>query len=62
MNKKCRYHRKSVIMNEHYVMSSVTVFLWCLRDNWSNLRFHLISVINIYYIINKLIILVYDQH
>jgi hypothetical protein len=42
--------------------SSITVFLGCLRGNWRYLRFPLISVVNFYYVINKLIILASDSH
>jgi hypothetical protein len=37
-------------------------FLKYLRGNWRKLKFHLISAINFYYIINKLIILIPDLH
>jgi hypothetical protein len=40
------------------IKSSATVFLEYLRGNWRYLRFSLISVIDFYYVINKLIILV----
>jgi hypothetical protein len=33
-----------------------------LRDNWKNLRLYLISDVIFYYIINKLIILVYESY
>jgi hypothetical protein len=42
--------------------NSATVFLGYLGGTWRNLRFHLISVINFYYVINKLIILVPGPH
>jgi hypothetical protein len=38
------------------------VFLVYLRGNWRYLIFLLISVINFYYVINKLIILVSGPH
>jgi hypothetical protein len=37
------------------LMSSATVFLGYQRCNWRNLRFPLISAVNFYYVINKLI-------
>jgi hypothetical protein len=42
--------------------SFATIFLGYLRGTWRNLMFHLISVINFYYVINKLIILLSDSH
>jgi hypothetical protein len=42
--------------------SSATVFLGYLRGNWRYLRFSLISAVDFYYIINKLIILVPDPY
>jgi hypothetical protein len=41
-------------------MSSATVFLGYLRGNWRYLRFSLISAVDFYYVINKLIMLVPD--
>jgi hypothetical protein len=43
-----------------YNKSSITVFLMYLGGTY--LRFHLISAINFYYVINKLIILIYNTH
>jgi hypothetical protein len=43
-------------------LSSVTVFLEYLRGTWSYLRSLLISAVDFYYVINKLIILVLDPH
>jgi hypothetical protein len=42
--------------------SSATVFLVYLTGIWKYLRFSLISAVDFYYIINKLIILVPDPH
>jgi hypothetical protein len=54
-------------MNHHskralQLMSSATVFLWYLGGTWRNLRFPLILIVNFYYIINKLIILIHVSH
>jgi hypothetical protein len=42
--------------------SSATVLVGYLEGTWRNLRFPLILVVNFYYIINKLIILVSGPH
>jgi hypothetical protein len=38
------------------------MFLWYPRGTSKNLKFLLISIVNVYYDINKLIILVSDPH
>jgi hypothetical protein len=43
-----------------YNKSSITVFLMYLGGTY--LMFHLIPAINFYYVINKLIILIYSTH
>jgi hypothetical protein len=43
-------------------MSSATMFLGYLRGTWRYLKFSLISVVDFYYVINKLIILILDAH
>jgi hypothetical protein len=53
---------KDYAMNIAYYMSCATVFLGYLRCVWRNIMFLLISAINFYYVINKLIILVPNSH
>jgi hypothetical protein len=43
-------------------MSSATVFLGYLRDTWRYIMFPLISAVDFYYVINKLIILIPNPH
>jgi hypothetical protein len=45
-----------------FILSSATVFLGYLGGTWRYLSFLLISVINFYYVISKLIILVPVPH
>jgi hypothetical protein len=52
-------HIDSVIVSNK---SSATLILGYLRGTWRYLRFPLISAIDFYHVINKLIILVSDSH
>jgi hypothetical protein len=60
-----RQERSSTLMPaETYnnVMSFAIVFMGYLRGIWRYLRFLLITAVDFYYVINKLIILLYDSH
>jgi hypothetical protein len=48
----------------HYIYLIIEEFYYGVSEvtERRNLKFHLISVINFYYIINKLIILISDSH
>jgi hypothetical protein len=46
----------------YYLKISIMIFLRYLIGNGRYLRFSLISVVDFYYVINKLIILISDPH
>jgi hypothetical protein len=53
---------KPAVFFSNNVMSFAIVFLGYLRGTWRYLRFLLITIVDFYYVINKLIILLYDSH